>query len=516
MKNVTLLFAFFLLGGLCMLGQNFRDAELTPFIPVSAPALAFADVDGDSDMDVIVTGTKIDPLANLDETHITKLYINDGTGSFSEVDETPFEGVATGSIAFADIDQDNDLDVLILGSFVFRESTRLYTNDGKGNFTEVEETSFRQKTSGDIEFVDVDGDNDMDVFICGDDKRFPSLGEPTKSTELYINDGAGNFSLDTKNTFVSVTGEVALDDIDLDGDMDLLVMGLDDFGEYNVKLYKNDGSGTFSEVMNQPFAQIAEGNISFADVDNDGDNDVFISALKNEVEGQFSQYYPQSRLYLNDGEGNFSEKPLQESINKLGYGKGIFEDFDGDGDKDLLHTGAYGPLIVNGNFAKEVERTILYTNDGKGNFTEVTNTPFPYVNDSAPTEAVDVDGDGDMDIALVGTTSYWPDSAFSKIYFNESIATSIDPIVKESNTDFELYPNPVSGSTVQLVIDNDLAQIYEVGIFDLQGKSLSHVHRRLQKGKQTLSLDISSLAKGSYIVEWESNTKRGYQKMLIQ
>jgi predicted nucleotidyltransferase len=88
-------------------------------------------------------------------------------GSFSEVTGTPFEGVAISSIAFADVDGDNDQDVLITGLNNSFRISKLYTNDGMGNFSEMTGTPFEGVADGSIAFADVDGDNDQDVLITG-------------------------------------------------------------------------------------------------------------------------------------------------------------------------------------------------------------------------------------------------------------------------------------------------------------------------------------------------------------
>ena len=102
---------------------------------------------------------------------ITKLYTNDGNGNFTEVLDTPFDGVRDGSIAFADIDNDNDLDVLITGNESYPSYdgiAKLYTNNGNGNFTEVTGTPFQGVALSSIAFADVDNDGDQDVLITGD------------------------------------------------------------------------------------------------------------------------------------------------------------------------------------------------------------------------------------------------------------------------------------------------------------------------------------------------------------
>jgi hypothetical protein len=78
----------------------------------------------------------------------------------------PFEGVLGGSIAFADVDGDNDQDVLITGDIGSGTLiSKMYTNDGKGNFTEMTATTFVYVRSGSIAFSDVDGDNCHSHFV---------------------------------------------------------------------------------------------------------------------------------------------------------------------------------------------------------------------------------------------------------------------------------------------------------------------------------------------------------------
>jgi hypothetical protein len=128
---------------------------------------------------------------------LSKLYTNDGTGNFTEVMDTPFPGLMGSSIAFADVDGDNDQDVLIsggTGSLLF-PYTGLYTNDGSGNFTKVTGTPFDDLVDGSIAFADVDGDNDQDVLLTGVDLSV------NYTAKLYINDrvisSSDDLSVDT-------------------------------------------------------------------------------------------------------------------------------------------------------------------------------------------------------------------------------------------------------------------------------------------------------------------------------
>ena len=159
-------------------GQTFTEQKETPFIGVSNSSIAFADIDGDEDMDVLITGDSI-----------SKLYINDAMGNYSEVDDTPFIGVSNSSIAFADIDGDNDMDLLITGnSSNSGPVAKLYINDGSGSYSEQKESSIIGVFASSIAFADIDGDDDIDVLITGYSASSPSYMKFTGISKLYIND----------------------------------------------------------------------------------------------------------------------------------------------------------------------------------------------------------------------------------------------------------------------------------------------------------------------------------------
>lgn len=133
------------------------------FRGVRLGSASFADIDGDNDLDVLITGEN-------DFKGHSELYENDGAGSYTLVEGTPFTSVRFSSVAFADVDGDNDLDVLITGqNNNFQEISELYANDGVGNFSLVLNTPFTGVKYGSVTFADVDGDNDQDVMITGDD-----------------------------------------------------------------------------------------------------------------------------------------------------------------------------------------------------------------------------------------------------------------------------------------------------------------------------------------------------------
>ena len=176
----------------------------TPFDAVEAGSVAFSDVNNDGSNDVLITGQGIFEF-------ISKLYINDGIGNFTEMMDTPFEGVRRSSIAFSDVNGDGNNDVLITGEGITSgRISKLYTNDGAGNFTEMMDTPFNGVWSSSIAFSDVNGDGSEDVLITGNNGDFIS--------KLYTNDGMGNFTEMLGTPFEGVeSSSVAFSDINGDG-----------------------------------------------------------------------------------------------------------------------------------------------------------------------------------------------------------------------------------------------------------------------------------------------------------
>ncbi|MCB9360780.1 MAG: VCBS repeat-containing protein [Flavobacteriales bacterium] len=358
---------------------QFQEVTPSPFNGVTNSSIAFADIDGDNDQDILMTGSD-----NLGGGAITNLYRNDGNGIFTLVAGTSFTGVYNSSIAFADIDGDNDQDVLITGYDNGNQNiTELYTNDGSGNFTIASGTPLAGVNSGSVAFADVDGDNDKDVLITG-----------ANSSKLYSNDGNGNFTLVNGTPFDGVSySSIAFADIDGDNDQDVLITG-DNSSQYIAKLYTNDGSGNFTLVSGTPFTGVNSGAVAFADIDGDNDLDVLITGNKGIVA-------PITFLYINDGSGNFT-LVNGTPFSSVMISSVVFADVDKDNDQDLLITGYSGG--PSGDLSE------LYSNDGNGNFTLVSGTPFIGVN-SGSVAFADVDGDNDADLVLTGSGS-------SKLYRN--------------------------------------------------------------------------------------------------
>jgi len=253
------------------IGLGIYNEIASPIANVTQGAIAFFDIDNDNDLDLLVTGYDQDTSNDV----LTVLYTNDGTGSFIEVAGTPFLNVTNSTISYADIDNDNDVDILITGTkFNSNKTTNLFINDGNGNFTEVVNTPFENVGLGSSAFADIDDDGDQDLYITGRDWQDQAFGK------VYINVGAGVFVGDSNSGLPPVhNSAIAFGDVDGDNDLDVIVTGL---GPETFGLFTNDGSGNFTQVAGVPFDQFVRSAVAFKDFDNDNDLDILIAGFSGD------------------------------------------------------------------------------------------------------------------------------------------------------------------------------------------------------------------------------------------
>ncbi|MEM7552267.1 MAG: VCBS repeat-containing protein [Bacteroidota bacterium] len=278
----------------------------------------------------------------------------------------------------ADLDKDGDMDILIANE---HRPNILLINDGKGNFTNESAKQIPQvdHDSEDIGIADFDMDGDLDIIVVSEDDKI---------NELYLNNGDGTFT--DGGDRIPVTGtsnSVVVFDIDNNGVPDIVIGN----NGQNALLI-NDGKGYFRDETEKrlgKFADITQ-DLTLGDVDNDGDQDLLVG---NE---------DANRILINDGNGFFED----QSSDRLPYRAEPEEtrevdiaDIDGDGDLDLLY----------GNVQAFVENALrqnrLLLNDGKGFFTDITETHLPKDDNRCFGVAfLDIDHDGDADI-MTGNTN---------------------------------------------------------------------------------------------------------------
>lgn len=138
----------------------------------------------------------------------------------------------------------------------------------------------------------------------------------------------------------------------------------------------------------------------FFDADNDGDQDLYVCSGGTEFSQNAIEFL--DRLYLNDGNGSFSlsEQKLPTANGYHSTSTVIASDFDSDGDLDLF----VGERVIPLKYGSPCSGFLLQ-NDGKGNFTDITDEAAKDLNGIGMiTDALfqDLDDDGDDDLIIVG------------------------------------------------------------------------------------------------------------------
>lgn len=400
-----------------------------------AGSVAYADVDLDGDNDLLITGFSSSQGVS------TTLYENDGSGNFTAMSQPAIVNVYAGAAEFADVENDGDMDLLITGNTGSPAATaNLYINDGLGSYSLSPGTPFEPSNNGDIDFGDIDGDNDLDLIMTGKD------ASGNVFSKLYTNNGTGSFTLVTGTIFTGVyMSSTEFIDVDNDGDLDLLMCGADSSDVSTANLYENNGSGIFNLVIGTPFDNAQFGDIAFGDTDNDGDQDILIVGQNDS-----SQYI--AKFYINTGT-SFSIHPNTPFPGTFLHSSS-FADFNNDGKLDLLHIGnALNGLIGH-----------IYENQGSNNFVLADSTLSGSYNGS--NIVADLNGDNKMDIVTTGTSFTFPLRA-PKIYFNQSTTVSVNEL--NDDVDFIIFPNPSSG-LINVKINS--ASPTDIEIYDMMGRAI--------------------------------------------
>ena len=420
--------------------QTFFLVSGTPFEGVRDGSIAFADIDNDNDQDVLITGL------NSSYQIISKLYTNDGVGNYTLVSGTPFVGVMYSCVKFADIDNDNDQDLIISGAVNSSQAaTKLYTNDGSGNFTLVVGTPFDAIEYSSVEFGDIDNDNDQDIIITG------QKSSGVRIAKLYKNDGNGFYTIATGTPFTGVeSGDIEFADVDNDNDLDVLITGMNSSNASTSRLYLNDSLGNFTFQPLTPFEGANVSSIAFSDVDNDNDFDVLITGSNNQ---------PKSKLYLNNGSGNFTLDTLAP-FDGVQYSSVAFSDVDNDNDDDLIISGE------SWNLQNGFQRICkLYLNNGNGSFSLLSGTTFEGITTTSVAFS-DTNNDNKIDLLITGSNG--SNIPITKLYRDTTITTEIIQEVDFFNK-ITISPNPTNG-----IFNLDFGNLKNVSIqiFNISGQKI--------------------------------------------
>lgn len=230
--------------------------------------VAWGDYDNDGDLDLLISGQTTSGSPS------TTLYRNDkGTFVAQNLGITDMPG---GAVAWADYDGDGDLDITVAGivstsSYAY-PMTKILRNDG-GAFYDIS-AGITGLADAAIAWTDYDGDGDLDLAMSG---NAWCLSIPIETTILYRND-TGTF-VDAGASLPDVmAGSLAWADYDNDGDLDLLSVGAQDY-KCKAELYENN-SGAFTGI-NSGLPGMYFSSVAWGDYDGDGKLDIAMAGFKN-------------------------------------------------------------------------------------------------------------------------------------------------------------------------------------------------------------------------------------------
>lgn len=326
--------------------------------------VALLDYNNDGLLDIFFSnGAAIPSLEKSDSSYWNRLFRNNGDGTFTDVTEKAgLQGIGYSMGAAAgDYDNDGFVDLYVTGV----NRNQLFHNNGDGTFTDV---TTKAGVGGVVPklgkawavaagWIDYNNDGLPDLFVVNylnysisTAKLCAQEGHPAYCSPidflgtpniLYRNNGDGTFTDVSEQSHISqFVGKgmgVAFADYDNDGFTDIFVSN-DTFENY---LFHNKGDGTFANVAvgagvayNAFGSPIAGMGADFRDIDNDGRPDVFETAM-------FGEGFP---LYKNLGDGQFQDVTAPSGLaaqtsRSTAWGVGVF-DFDNDGNKDLFTANA--------------------------------------------------------------------------------------------------------------------------------------------------------------------------------
>ncbi|MBC8505681.1 MAG: CRTAC1 family protein [Chloroflexi bacterium] len=393
------------------------------------------------------------------------LYRNDGDGIFTPVQESEIMQIRSYSESgnWVDYDSDGDLDLFITN--IRNEANFLFRNDGDDSFTRItdgEIVSERRSSTGSC-WADYDADGDLDVFVANRNEQHNSF---------FSNNGDGNFAKMTDGEIVKNGGDsraCGWADVDGDADLDLYVGNAHEANFF----YTNNGDGTFTRVTEGSFTNDISYTygLSWADVVNDGDIDLFVSNVQDK-----------NILYLNNGLGEFERVVDEPFATDIGASKGnTWGDFDNDGDVDLF--------VANGTPDISDVTNFLYLNDGEGTFTRSAVGVLTDDNHiSAGTAWVDYNNDGRLDIFVANWGNNNQDNA---LYTNEN--GEIGNWIKISLVGYESNRSSI-GATVRLETIIDAETIWQthqvLGNTGYGSQNEQIIHFGIGSATQIKSLEI--------------------------
>ena len=387
-----------------------------------AGGVAAGDYDGDGDVDLYVVRGNIGP--NLLYRNDGGNDFTDVAAAAGVDHAAPGGGGYLHSgPAFADMDGDGDLDLFVGG--IEGDRCLLFENDGDGTFTDVTVASgvnamgAKNTISASFGDYDLDGDLDMMMAHWGTPRPPDGSGGNGNTESLWRNDSDAN---GIRFTNVSVEAGIAAtiiarrggyhafqpDALDydytftpafarMDADRYPDILSVADFSNSRVFMSNGENAGivTFRDATDNAVLIDRNGmGAAVGDIDNDGDLDWFVTGIfgSNETVG--------NRLYLNDGAGVLSDATIGAGVADGGWGWGAcFADFNLDGRLDIFHTNGWESNPID-DFASDRSRLFIAEASGLQFQDEAAARGMTDIEQGRGVVCADFDEDGDVDIFM--------------------------------------------------------------------------------------------------------------------
>lgn len=346
-----------------------------------------ADIDNDGMMELIAKGRDLN--AGWANT-LKALHLDESGATFATATDlaTPDDCMWERIVYVIDYNNDGNVDLLYASSW----NAKLMKGNGDGTFEMVEDFALDGEMSidgddaekwyaGTLAVADFNGDGYQDIVtFCGNPRE--NEGTPV----VFFNDnGTGKFIKD-ENTGIKPQrgGTLCVGDYNRDGFIDIIVNGwADDFGTDCCRIWKNNGTGKFSEVIVNDFAGTENGQVIFADLTGNGLLDVFVTGTSHPNNWENAAY-----IYKNNGDDTFTK--LDAGLPGFQKSGADWCDLNGDGNIDLVYAGE-----------GDVKNSIYAFNEGDGTFTAVTDK-LGLHRGGASVVAYDINNNNVPDLMLMG------------------------------------------------------------------------------------------------------------------
>jgi hypothetical protein len=387
--QILLIFSLFLMQS--SFAQTFVEQTGISLTGVFNSSVAWGDYNNDDFLDVLLTG-------NTGSGRVSKIYKNNGNGTFTEQTAISLTGVDYSSVAWGDYDNDGFLDILLTGNTGSGPVSKIYKNNGNGAFNEQVTINIPGVQNSSVAWGDYNNDGLLDILLTGHNGL-------DRLSKIYKNNGNNTF---TEQAYYSLpvlqNSSVAWGDYNNDGFLDLLCSGLSLNNSLSF-VAKNEGDQlNYFDGADIILSAVQNSSASWGDYNNDGFLDILLTGYTGSVRV--------SKIYKNNGNGTFSEQ-TGISLPGVSHSSAAWGDYNNDGLLDILLSGyqysSSGPSITN--------ICIVMKNNGNNSFTNHQTLYYKGVSSSSVAWG-DYDNDGYLDILVTGQSGGIPSEqiAVAKVY----------------------------------------------------------------------------------------------------